>query len=607
MTTLTAADRPAVRASEEVRMPRREPMSLSRRLLTVVLIGVLVLSAWSIHDLGIRPMLFVESWENGADFLRRTVPFTFPPLPELWEMIGQTLALVVLATLLGFVISLPMALLAARNTTINAPVRHVARFLIVLERAVPDFIVAMFFVRALGLGTLPGILALGLGSLGMMAKLYADAIEDIDPGPVEALRASGAGRLQQIVGGVIPQLKPQLIATAMHAFDVNLRGSVILGFVGVTGIGMFISAALETMNYARGLGLTLVLLALCLVAELISGLVRRHTLTGGSRAGGRSRWLEALRFQPTERGWIRGGHQNAPVPTRAADEPASDGSADPAQATETEDSQTAPCPSARRSVTPPWTAERVRSTLWTALFVLLIAVSFVFSGVELRAMSGGLHQAVSTLALYFPPDAGGIPEKLLATMWETIQMGLAGTLIGLVIAIPFGLASAQNVSRSRTVSAIARACVVSIRAIPGIIVGIALVVITGLGAVAGTFALAVAAIGFFSKVIADSLEEVDVQVQDAVRSSGATGVQVFFGATLRQVAPALMAHTMHQLDRNIRGATGLGVIGAGGIGFYLNNAQRVLEFGVVTTCLLLIVATVLLSEALAMWTRREVT
>src|SRR5690606_39715475 len=123
--------------------------------------------------------------------------------------------------------------------------------------------------------SLPGILALGLGSVGFMAKLFADAIEEIDPGPREALRAAGAGTFQQIVGGVLPGLRPALVATTLHAFDINLRASVILGFVGVAGIGMHISAALDTMNYRLGLGLTLILLIICLAAELLSSLVRQ--------------------------------------------------------------------------------------------------------------------------------------------------------------------------------------------------------------------------------------------------------------------------------------------------------------------------------------------
>src|SRR5690606_9656199 len=182
--------------------------------------------------------------------------------------------------------------------------------------------------------SLPGILALGLGSVGFMAKLFADAIEEIDPGPREALRAAGAGTFQQIVGGVLPGLRPTLVATTLHAFDINLRSSVILGFVGVAGIGMYISAALETMNYRLGLGLTVILLILCLLAELISGTIRRTQLGHESAASG-NKWLAVFLPHLPAKGWLRGR-------TNARD------SASPA---------------AEARISPPWNGERVRRTL----------------------------------------------------------------------------------------------------------------------------------------------------------------------------------------------------------------------------------------------------
>lgn len=555
-------------------LPQKPPMSWSKRALIVVLFGVLGLAIWSTIELRINIATFIDGWDNAVNFLSRTVPLKFPEPMRIVEMIGQTIAIVLLATVLGLALSLPLALLAAKNTSVNPTVRIAARSLIVLERAVPDFIIAIFFVRVFGLGALPGILALGIGSVGFMAKLFADAIEEIDPGPREALRAAGAGTFQQIVGGVLPGLRPTLVATTLHAFDINLRSSVILGFVGVAGIGMYISAALETMNYQLGLGLTLILLILCLVAELISGIVRKSQLGQTSQRAPKSRrWLAALLPHLPERGWVRG----------------KDGAA-----------------IATARISPPWNRERIGRTTWSALVVLLVLASAFSSGISLSQLTGGFAKAFETIAMYFPPSDGGIPEKLIRSMIETVQMGLAGTLIGLIIAIPFGLLSARTIAPNETVAAIFRAIVVTIRAVPGIIIGIFFVVITGLGATAGALALAVGAIGFFSKVIADSLEEVDVRVQHAIRSSGASSTQTFFAATLRQVAPALSAHTLHQLDSNLRAATGLGIIGAGGIGFYMMNASRVLEYGVVTSCLILVVITVLLSEALAVWARREV-
>lgn len=145
-----------------------------------------------------------------------------------------------------------------------------------------------------------------------------------------------------------------------------------------------------------------------------------------------------------------------------------------------------------------------------------------------------------------------------------------------------------------------------VRGIPELILAIIFVVISGLGAVAGTLALSLGAVGLLSKLVADSLEETDTAVQEAIRTSGASETQIFFSATLRQAAPAFVAHTLYLLDTNIRSATLLGVVGAGGIGFQLLNASRVNQFDVVTYILILMVAVVLVVEVLSLWLRKAV-
>lgn len=131
------------------------------------------------------------------------------------------------------------------------------------------------------------------------------------------------------------------------------------------------------------------------------------------------------------------------------------------------------------------------------------------------------------------------------------------------------------------------------------------VVITGLGAVAGTLALSVGAIGLLGKLIADSLEEIDPGPEQAIRATGAGRWQVFFTGTLPQAAPSFVGHLLYQLDVNIRSATLLGVVGAGGIGFDLLSGAQILEFGLVTTILIMVFATVLVVEALALWLRHQ--
>jgi phosphonate transport system permease protein len=174
-----------------------------------------------------------------------------------------------------------------------------------------------------------------------------------------------------------------------------------------------------------------------------------------------------------------------------------------------------------------------------------------------------------------------------------------------VLSLPIGALAARNVAPTPGVANAFRLVILLIRGIPELILAIVLVVVTGLGEVAGAVALGVGAVGFLGKLVADSLEEVDAGPERALQTTGGSRGQVFFAATLPAGARALVAHVLYLLDTNIRAATLLGIVGAGGIGFYLLSAARVLEFGVVTTILLMIFATVMLVELLAIWLRNR--
>ncbi|HLL65773.1 MAG TPA: phosphonate ABC transporter, permease protein PhnE [Micromonosporaceae bacterium] len=553
--------------------PRREPEPGAPRTLvppsagasaaTLVAAVLLGLGVWAFADLKINIATLVDSAGNAADFLGRMLPLDFPPTVELLRLCGQTLSIVVCATLLSVLLSVPVAVLAAANTTVHPTARLGARGLIVLARAVPDVVLAIIFLRVFGLGAFAGVLAMGLHSIGMIGKMYADAIEQIDEGPPAAVRAGGATRMQELTAGVLPQVLPAFVATALHRFDINLRISVVLGFVGVEGLGHAIATAFRGLDYRRGMALALLVLILCVLVELLSGAIRRALLRGG---------------------------QGRVQRVRAA----------PATAT-----AMATAPPVRR-ISPPWSARRIRHAGYAVVAVLAVLASIwgidVSPGAIVMAL-GGLGDA---LGLFWPPETGGIMPELLADLWVTVKIALAATLMGAVLALPVGAMAARNVAPTPAVARVFRVFVVTVRGVPELVLAIVFVVVTGLGPVAGALALGIGAIGLLGKLVADSLEEVDPGVEQALRATGAGRWQVFFSATVPQAAPAFVGHLLYQLDVNIRSATLLGIVGAGGIGFQLQNAARVLEFGVVTTVMLLVFCTVLLVELLAVWLRRVV-
>ncbi len=543
-----------------------------RMVAVVIMVGLLAGGIWSCIELRINLASLVDSVDNAVRFVGRMVPLDFPPFGELAGLLGETLAIVIVATVLSILLSVPVALLSAGNTT-PGPVSHaLGRFGIVLFRAVPDLVLAIIFFRVFGLGGLPGILALGLHSVGMVAKLYADALEELPAGAYTAIQANGSGWWQRVTSGFLPLWAPQLVSIGLYRFDINLRGSVLLGYVGVGGIGLAIADALRALDYQRGMALALVVLVLCIVVEMISGAVRQ-ALHG--RGGGNNPLARRL---STSISWVRLG---------------------------TDRDRTEPGDTERgwRTGLPPWTLGRIARFLGAGAVVALVIAALLGARIDPRAAWNGLRQLPQTLGYFFPASTEVIPE-VAAQMLVTLQIALASTLLGALLALPVGILAARNVFPHRRLNTTFRVVIVCVRGIPELILAIIFVVISGLGAVAGTLALSLGAVGMLGKLVADSLEETDVNVQEALRANGATRWQVFFGATLHQVLPAVVSHLMYVLDNHVRSATLLGVVGAGGIGFLLLNAARVIEFPVVTTIVIAILAVVLVIEALSIAVRK---
>ncbi|GAA0921257.1 phosphonate ABC transporter, permease protein PhnE [Streptomyces rhizosphaericus] len=544
---------------------------------------------WAFIALRLNIATLMDSADNAVAFLSRALPLDFPPIGELLSLIWQTLAIVVSATVLSVVLSVPLALLAARNTTPGTAARAAARGVIVLCRAVPEVVFAIAAFRVFGLGGMTGVVALGVHSVGMVGKLYADAVEQTDEGPRTALRATGAGRLQQITAAVLPQALPSLVATALHRLDINLRASAVLGFVGVNGLGYALSTAITTLDYQRAMAIALVLLLLCFVAESISGAIRRTLLQDVTVA------RRPRRSWPVFPGARR---DSRPGDTAAAGDAAVDTSASPA------DGATSTSTPVRRRSLPRWSARRIRRTTWLVLTVALVVASALRSGLSWGTLRRGAESFFPTLGDFLPPGTGGIGGQLWADLWVTLQIALAGTLIGLVLALPLGTLAARNVVGSPRVARFFRTVILLVRAVPELVLAIVFVVVTGLGAVSGALALGVGSVGLLGKLVADSLEETDPGPARALVATGARRHQVFFGAVLPRARPAVVGHLLYQLDVNLRSATLLGIVGAGGIGYDLLNAARVLQFPVVTTIVLMVLGLVLLIEGLAVWARK---
>jgi phosphonate transport system permease protein len=209
-----------------------------------------------------------------ADILRRAFP---PDISRLGPALGgvlETFDIALLGTFAAVILSIPLAVLAAENVTPSRGLYLFARGIIAVTRAVPDLVWALLFVTAVGLGPFPGVLALSVHSIGMLGRLFAETIEDIDMGPVQALTITGASPVQIVTHAIFPGLMPSLVGISLYRFDENVRSSLVLGFVGAGGIGFLILTAMNLFQYRQVATLLILTYVLVMMVERLSAAIR---------------------------------------------------------------------------------------------------------------------------------------------------------------------------------------------------------------------------------------------------------------------------------------------------------------------------------------------
>jgi phosphonate transport system permease protein len=212
---------------------------------------------------------------QAADILSRMMPPRWSYFPNLLKPMWDTLNIATLGTLAAIVISVPVAFLAARNTTPSAAlVRPLALFVIVASRSINAIIWALLLVAILGPGVLAGICAIALRSIGFIGKLLYEAIEEIDPRQVEAVRATGAGPAQVLDFGIVPQIMPAFAGITLFRWDINIRESTVLGLVGAGGIGLQLKASVDGLAWPQVTLIFIVILATVILSEWVSARVR---------------------------------------------------------------------------------------------------------------------------------------------------------------------------------------------------------------------------------------------------------------------------------------------------------------------------------------------
>ena len=223
-----------------------------------------------------RPGEFIRAVPVIGEYIAKMYPPRWAATNELWGPTIDTLCIAIWGTVIAAIIGLPLGALAAGNLNGSVVIRGAALGVLNTLRSISELIWAVFFVSAVGLGPFPGALALGVNFGGILGRLYAEAIENVDPGPLEALRATGAGPIQVILFAVLPQVMPQIVAYNLYWFEVGVRSATVLGMIGAGGIGFELVTTIRLYEFADTAAILLLILALVTIIDQASALIRNR-------------------------------------------------------------------------------------------------------------------------------------------------------------------------------------------------------------------------------------------------------------------------------------------------------------------------------------------
>ena len=263
----------AASASRRPARPRRSPYVYLGLVSFVFITLVSVSEEWGI---GLDVGSIIEDIGRGVPILQQLLDPNWAFLPRVVEPLIETFQIAVVAAFIGCGVALPISFFASRTTVPGRATLTISRGLLSVVRAIPDFLYALIFVAAIGIGPLPGILALIFFNVGVVAKLLSESVDAIDTGPIEAADATGSGRMQTVRWAVLPQVLPNYVAFSLYAFELNVRASTVLGYVGAGGIGFLLRTQYQFLQWSNVSVIIICLFVIVFAIELVSIRLRRR-------------------------------------------------------------------------------------------------------------------------------------------------------------------------------------------------------------------------------------------------------------------------------------------------------------------------------------------
>jgi phosphonate transport system permease protein len=581
------------------------------------------------------------------------------------QNIGVTVALGLMATLLGALIAAPLSVLGARNlmggSRLSRAVYGVVRGLLNILRSIEPLILAVVFVVWVSQGPFAGMLALTIHSVAALGKLYSEQIEDIDVGPVEAVRATGATWLQMVTYAVVPQIVPPFTSFTVYRWDINVRMSTIIGFVGGGGIGSLLQQWIAHHDWSAAATAMLAIAGMVMALDFLSATVRERISAGQPLVRRALRpvlavaillfiaWAwrvseiepqrlvhgapkirsiagELLRPQLVSRGVFTQTTTTALLVPCSLPE-----SAFPA-ATEPEGRRlalAADCADAgqRIGLTGEDFPPGARGVLYWQLPdgrrlpagpVRVDATGAVTATVEVRPLLAAQGQATGRatgLALELRQQTGGLrPSEALRTtaseLIRTILMALMATTLGALLAFPLALLGARNLMPRNAVGSsvyfASRTLMNLLRAIEPIILGAVFAAWVGYGSpFAGVMALVVVTVASLGKLFSEAIENIDHGPIEALQACGANRAQMIVYGVVPQIVSPFLSFGIYHWDINVRVSTVIGFVGGGGIGFALSQWMNTLRWGWAAVAILGIIVTVSLMDYVSAQVRDE--
>jgi phosphonate transport system permease protein len=261
---------------ESIVASRQRTRRVRYTLYVVVALAVL----WSIQAIVVKDTDWSRiSAGSLLDTVRRFFELDLSVVGDLWQPTLETVVMATLATLVGLLLSIPVAWLGAANVTpLGKSSYAFGRFLMTMSRSVHEIVWGLIFVSAVGLGALAGVLAMAVRSIGFISKTIAEAIEDVDPKPLEAVRAAGGTRFQVLWFAILPQVIPVFVGNIIFEWDINIRRSTIMGLVGAGGLGLLLFRQMAMSNYGGIAVVVLAVLALIVLGEVVSHYARKAVI-----------------------------------------------------------------------------------------------------------------------------------------------------------------------------------------------------------------------------------------------------------------------------------------------------------------------------------------